>query len=82
MKNLFLLFLIVLAAPKNVTIAIIGTNDIHGAAFPMEMIRSDTKETYFYGGLNIMGGLINIIKKEYPGKVIYLDAGDQFQGGI
>jgi len=29
-----------------------------------------------------MGGLIDIVKKEYPGHVIYLDAGDQFQGGI
>ena len=29
-----------------------------------------------------MGGLINIIKNENPGRVIYLDAGDQFQGGI
>lgn len=29
-----------------------------------------------------MGGLINIIKGEYPGRVMYLDAGDQFQGGI
>lgn len=63
MKNLFILCLIVLASTKNITIAIIGTNDIHGTAFPMEMIRSDTKEIYFYGGLNVMGGLINIIKK-------------------
>ena len=29
-----------------------------------------------------MGGLINIIKNENAGNVIYLDAGDQFQGGI
>jgi 2',3'-cyclic-nucleotide 2'-phosphodiesterase (5'-nucleotidase family) len=29
-----------------------------------------------------MGGLIEIIKAEHPGHVIYLDAGDQFQGGI
>lgn len=29
-----------------------------------------------------MGRLINIIKGEHPGNVIYLDAGDQFQGGI
>ena len=29
-----------------------------------------------------MGGLINIIKDENPGRVIYLDAGDRFQGEI
>ena len=35
-----------------------------------------------YGGLPIMGGLIDIIKKENKGNVIYLDAGDQFEGKI
>ena len=29
-----------------------------------------------------MGTLINIIKNEYEGNVLYLDGGDQFQGGI
>ena len=59
---LFVLLLIVGTSTKNITIAIIGTNDIHGTAFPTEMKRSDTEETYMYGGLHIMGGLINIIK--------------------
>jgi hypothetical protein len=26
---------------NNITIAIIGTNDIHGTAFPAQMIRAD-----------------------------------------
>ena len=78
--NLFLFFLY--SASANYTIAIIGTNDIHGSALPTEMVRSDTGEKYMYGGLPIMGGLINIIKQENFGNVIYLDAGDQFQGGI
>ena len=29
-----------------------------------------------------MGSLIDIIRSEYPGHMIYLDSGDQFQGGI
>lgn len=29
-----------------------------------------------------MGRLIEIIQNEYDGNVLYLDAGDQFQGGI
>ena len=29
-----------------------------------------------------MGRMINIIKEEYPNRTIFLDAGDQFQGGI
>lgn len=44
------------------TVAIIGTNDIHGTAFPALMKRSDNAEPYYYGGLPVMGGLIDIIK--------------------
>lgn len=33
------------------TVAIIGTNDIHGGAFPTALYRSDTSENYTYGGL-------------------------------
>lgn len=33
------------------TVAIIGTNDIHGYAFPTQLYRTDTLETYNYGGL-------------------------------
>lgn len=48
-----------------VTIAIIGTNDIHGAAFPAQLIRSDnTSAKYLYGGLEYMGRLIQIIQQE------------------
>ena len=62
-KQLGLLTLLIWAlAASNVTIAIIGTNDIHGAAFPAQMQRHDTGEKYNYGGLPIMGTLINIIK--------------------
>lgn len=46
------------------------------------MERSDTGERYSYGGLAYMGGIIDIIKAEYPDHTIFLDAGDQFQGGI
>jgi 2',3'-cyclic-nucleotide 2'-phosphodiesterase (5'-nucleotidase family) len=64
------------------TIAIVATNDIHGSAFPAQMQRSDTKEDYNYGGLVYMGSMIDIIKSEYPGHTLFLDSGDQFQGGI
>jgi len=30
-----------LATTENVTIAVISTNDIHGTAFPAQMIRAD-----------------------------------------
>jgi 5'-nucleotidase/UDP-sugar diphosphatase len=80
---LLLSLLLVAGLADNVTIAIIGTNDIHGAAFPAQLVRSDNmSQQYLYGGLQYMGRLIQIIQSEYQGNVLYLDAGDQFQGGI
>ena len=40
------------------TITIIGSNDIHGKAFPTTLVRSDTGEKYNYGGLVYMASLI------------------------
>lgn len=79
--SLFLCILTIIHS-ANVTVAIIGTNDIHGSALPTIMQRQDTGEKYYYGGLPIMARLIQIIKNEHPGNTLYLDAGDQFQGGI
>lgn len=69
-------------AEKTITVAIIGTNDIHGTVFPREILNTATKETYKYGGLVYMARLMEIIQKEFKNRVIYLDGGDQFQGGI
>ena len=45
------------------TIAVIGLNDIHGAALPTLMERTDNHQNYTYGGLQYMAGLINIIQE-------------------
>jgi 2',3'-cyclic-nucleotide 2'-phosphodiesterase (5'-nucleotidase family) len=74
--------LLVVVCGQFTTVAIVATNDIHGAALPTQMQRSDTKENYTYGGLVYMGSQIEIVKSEYPGHTLILDAGDQFQGGI
>ncbi len=39
---IFVFLVYVLVQNNDVTIAIIGTNDIHGTAFPASMIRADT----------------------------------------
>lgn len=57
-------------------------NDIHGAALPTLLQRQDNMENYTYGGLQYMASLIKMVKDEYPGHTLVLDAGDQFQGGI
>lgn len=59
-----------------------GTNDLHGAAFPKELFRKDKGEYYKYGGLVYLARLINIIRAEYGDNSIYLDTGDQYQGGV
>jgi 2',3'-cyclic-nucleotide 2'-phosphodiesterase (5'-nucleotidase family) len=64
------------------TVVIVTTNDIHGSAFPTFLYRTDTGENYTYGGLEVMAQMIQTIREEYGGNMIYLDAGDQFQGGI
>lgn len=85
MLTLFIVLLFVVGSgsgPTFHTVAIIGTNDLHGGAFPTSLFRSDTGEGYTYGGLEYMAQMIETVQNEYPGNVLYLDAGDQFQGGI
>ena len=50
-KILSLHIFFIVALTRFQTVAIIGTNDIHGSAFPTELYRSDTSESYTYGGL-------------------------------
>ena len=54
-------------------IAIIGTNDIHGTAFPREILNTASGETYKYGGLVYMARLMEIIQKEGRGVLLYLN---------
>ena len=79
MKILILLIVLSTAvslhAPRE-TIAIIITNDIHGSALPTTMVRSDNNQTYEYGGLVYMASMIENLKKESQGHVLYLDSGD------
>lgn len=84
MMKIYLLLLLCFwsASPQFTTIAVVATNDIHGAALPTILQRTDTKENYTYGGLVYMASLIETIKSEYPGHTLILDSGDQFQGGI
>lgn len=46
-----------------VDIVLIGTNDIHGTAYPIVLARKDTGEKYNFGGLVYMARIIEIIKK-------------------
>jgi len=74
--------LTVIAHSSFVKVAIVGTNDIHGSALPTQLYRSDLNQNYTYGGLEYMASMINTLRQEFKGNFLYLDAGDQFQGGI
>ena len=66
-------------------IPIVGTDDIHGTFFPrVNNIKIGNKTlTYKTGGLEYIAKYINIIREEFgSNRVLYLDAGDFFQGGI
>ncbi len=64
------------------TIAIIGTNDIHGSAFPNDGYDFFNSQDYSFGGLEYMSSEIRAILKDWKGRALLLDGGDEFQGGL
>jgi 2',3'-cyclic-nucleotide 2'-phosphodiesterase (5'-nucleotidase family) len=61
------------AAP--VTLSIVGTSDLHGAAFPGNGL----------GGLSLLAGYVNnlrAVRASGGGAVLLLDSGDTFQGDV
>ena len=63
-------------------IVIMGTNDIHGAYFPQTIQIPGTEKSYKSGGLQYLGNYINIMRETWKDRFFWLDAGDQFQGGL
>lgn len=64
------------AAAEELTLSIVGTNDLHGRLFTDAQGR---------GGLDVLGGFIDNLRAARAadgGAVLVLDAGDTFQGGI
>ena len=59
-------------APALVTLSIVGTSDLHGAALPRNGV----------GGLPLLAGYVNNLRaaRSVDGAVLLLDSGDTFQG--
>ncbi len=55
-----------------------GSNDVHGGAYEKNLEYEDQK--FEKGGFNYFSGVLDIIRDEYPGNSLWLDAGDQFSG--
>lgn len=81
---LLLLFSNYSYALQKETIAIIGTNDIHGAVLPFETeLTNPSGITHYHtAGVATLAALIRHLAAEYPGRWLWLDAGDEFQGSI
>ena len=62
-------------------IPIILTNDIHGSFYPKKMLLP-SGITYSIGGLEYLGKYISIMYEEWKDRLLFFDAGDQFQGGL
>lgn len=60
-------------------IPIFGTSDIHGHFYPEDMYVKGNE--YSQGGLDYLAKYISIIREEFNNQILYLDAGDLFQGG-
>ncbi len=67
--------------PGEITIAVVGMNDFHGSLLPKErklpngnLVRS--------GGAPALASIIGILKKEMQGRVLIVDAGDEWQGTL
>jgi 5'-nucleotidase / UDP-sugar diphosphatase len=61
------------------TISIVSTNDLHGALTGGVQSWSHNDAV---GGVDWIAGYFDIVEEENPGGVVYLDAGDAFQGTL
>jgi 5'-nucleotidase len=68
------------------TIAILGTNDIHGTLSPMKFKTREVGNTpsiaYEAAGGAVLSSYVQTLKSEFEDRFIWLDAGDEFQGSL
>ena len=62
-----------------INVAIMGTNDIHGAVFPNRFQAPNDTLLYSGGAVNIYS-YAKALRKEWQNYFLWLDGGDQFQG--
>jgi 5'-nucleotidase len=69
------------AQASEVTIALVGTSDVHGYVEPRAVTvkdRAGVERTVQRGGLPLLGGYLDNLRRKHP--VLLLDGGDLFQG--
>ncbi|EGR33233.1 hypothetical protein IMG5_058530 [Ichthyophthirius multifiliis] len=78
--NFLVIIYISLSSTQDLYVDILGTNDVHGAA--IELNKKQDEQEYMRGGFKLLSGLVNILRKDNPKGVLWLDGGDQFQGTL
>ena len=61
-------------------IAIVGTNDVHGAIEPEDAFAKEGQGSTQHSGVLAFSGYLRALRQIYPGRLAVLDAGDIFQG--
>ena len=67
--------------PNQVTIALVGLNDFHGSLLPKERKLSDGTVIQS-GGAAVLASMIKTLREEMQGRVLIVDAGDEWQGTL
>ena len=62
-----------------IRIAVLGTNDFHGAIFPTQFADSKNQRFPNGGAINLYS-YAKILKNQWANQFLWLDGGDQFQG--
>lgn len=77
----------VAAATDEVELVVVSTNDVHGYILPRTTsmaVDEEGKIRYAVdiGGVEWLAGYLDILRRQYPGRVLLVDAGDMFQGTL
>lgn len=69
---------------KDVRFAVVGLNDLHGHVDVQSVVlqEEEKKRETKVGGLAAMAAYFEMICNEYKGNVLFLDAGDAYQGSL
>jgi len=69
------------ATPRAENLTVIATTDFHGA-LEAEEARLDGNRKIYIGGPALLASYVNTLKAKTSGPMVYLDAGDLFQGSM
>ncbi|HUP55957.1 MAG TPA: hypothetical protein VM598_00790, partial [Bdellovibrionota bacterium] len=72
--------------PGTETIAIVGTNDLHGALLPLRFqslaSAGEPSVAYEAGGAAMLASYLRALREEWGGNMLWLDAGDALTGTL